>query len=693
MSFSSASFVAVFRRCLFVAGLLVVGAAAPAAEAPAPLTDIGEIRALPPERAAEDLPVHIRGVITRVTPHELFIQEGPEAIFVWRRNDPALAMGDYVEIRGLTHSGHFFPMIKEAEVTVLERRPLPPPLVLRPGELASARGDCQWVEIAGTVQTTEPRPGGALGLRVLYEDSLLRVEFTDPVESLSVQLIGARVRVRGVVSGFKTPQRRLTEPVLWSVLRPETFLVEAPGPADLFATPLTPLAALHAQSTGARSGELVRVAGTVTAQSAPDLVFVQDADRSLEIRLQQAARFVPGDRIEAVGFPGMGLAQAVLQSAFARRTAAGPPPVPRPLRAGELLDFRHEAALVGVTGELREIFRHHEGLAMLVAADGQAFSVDVAGSLLDSRTELPPAGSRISLVGICSIDRVTPPDTNQIVSPASVRLRLRSFDDLRVLSRPPWWTPQRLLAAVALLSLFALGALGWIWTLNRRVHAQTRIILGNAQKEAMLEERNRIAREFHDTLEQQLAGATILLDAIDTVVVEQPQRARDGLNTARAMLRHSLDEAQQAVADLHNNDLIEHDLDALIRQAVRERIAASGIRSEFRCTGTWPELDTMVKKHLLRMVQESVTNAVKHAAPSCITVSLHAAPDRVELQVADDGCGFSVQDRVRRGPGEFGLIGLQERAEKIGARLAIHSVPGSGTTVTVILPLTASTHV
>lgn len=87
--------------------MLVCAGASPAATL-TPLTDIREIRALAPERAAEKLPVKVRGVITRLTPHELFLQDGRDAIFVGRNDhDPALRTGDYIEVRGFTDSGHF----------------------------------------------------------------------------------------------------------------------------------------------------------------------------------------------------------------------------------------------------------------------------------------------------------------------------------------------------------------------------------------------------------------------------------------------------------------------------------------------------------------------------------------------------------------------------------------------------------
>lgn len=682
-----------FRRGLAGAVLLGGWSAGVSAEtAPgSPLTTIADIRALTFEQASRALPVNVRGVITRLTLYELFIQNGTDAIFVRQEGEDHanLRPGDYVEIRGATDPGHLSPYIKDPVIKVIGHPGLPDPQIVRYAELATLRSDCQWVEVSGVVRTVETKSGGVLTLRVLFDGQLLRVEVGPPSGSQAGHLLGARLRLRGVISGAKTTQRKLIEPALWVDFHPQTFMVDSPGPTDVFTAPLWSVGTLYEQGGGYPSEEMVRVSGIVTCQPGPQLVFVRDGMRNLEIRLQQPAALAIGDRIEAVGFPEMGIVQPVLQSALARRVAAGTPPPPSRLRAAQLLDFSHEAALVEVEGELREIFRHGDGLTLLLTDEGKAFNTDIAAAQVPVRAGLPPVGSRVSLVGICSIDRVTPPDVSQVVAPASFRLRLRSFDDLRVLSRPSWWTPGRLLAAVAVLSLLALGALGGIWILNRRVRAQTHIILGSAQKEAVLEERNRIAREFHDTLEQQLAGTTILLDAIDTVVVEQPQRARAVLHTARAMLRHSLDEAQQAVADLRNNDLIECDLDTLIAHAVRQRLHATGIRLKFQAAGVWPELDTMVKQHLLRMVQEAVTNAVKHAAPHCITVGLRAAADRVELEVSDDGCGFPVPERILGGPGQFGLLGLQERAGKIGAHLDLRSAPGQGTTVAVMLPLPA----
>jgi len=681
-----------FRRlpCLIFAGLLgscawSIGAETAGAKDRV-ITSIKEVRSLSPEEASLGLPVRLRGVVTRATSHEMFIQDDADAIFIWQlESRQEYNMGDYVEMTGTTFIGSFTPIVKEVSTTLLDHRALPEPRKVRYYDLLSGREDCRWVEIEGIVRSVEKRPSGDLKLLVSLDGASLRVMLESATPIRSMQLIGARLRLRGVVGGSKNSQHQIIEPVLWSADRPDTFFVDTPAPQDIFSVPIRPADALLVSHRNIFSGELTRVRGVVTGSASPNTVFVRDGKHGLEIRLQRQSPVAIGDQIEAVGFPEMGTIQPILKNSFARILAHGPPPAPLQTAAKQLLNVEREADLVQIKVELLELFRRDTGIVMVVSEGDVVFSADVDLSSPVDEREIPPVGSTLNLEGICQIDRLRPPDVYQLVTPASFRLHLSSLRDMQILSRPSWWTARRLLAVVALLSAFALGALGWIWSLNQRVRSQTNIILGNVENTAMLEERNRIARELHDTLEQQLAGATILLDAIATIITGQPERARDGLNTARAMLRHSLDEAQAAVSDLRNDDLFEQNLPTLIEAAVRERLQQTPISLDFHCEGTWPELGTVVKKHILRIVQESVTNAIKHASPSRITVVMLAANDRIELQVADNGCGFSVMDRKRRGPGEFGLIGLRERAEKIGAKLHIQSAPHWGTTVVVSL--------
>jgi signal transduction histidine kinase len=660
-----------------------------AAEAQSVLTHIGEIRAASAEIIAGKPRVHVKGVVTRSAPNELFIQDDTDAIFVWQPADhPDFKLGDLVEVVGNAVVGSFAPLIKAEHIDFLGRGVLPVPKQASFHELASGREDCHWVEVEGVVRTVEPTSWGCLILQLAVDGELLRVVVATPAVSapqVPPGLFGSRVRLRGVAAGSKTPQRRMVEPVLWGTYTPETFTVLETGPADVFSVPLHPAESLLAYGSDTLSERLTRVQGVVTAWHPPDLLFVRDGGHGFEIHVQQPVSLQVGARVEAVGFPEMGDIQPILQNAFVRVLSSGPPPLPTPIAASDHLDFAHEADLVEIAGELRDLSRRADGIVAVVSAGNVLFNAELGGNP-PSPAPLPAMGSRVVVTGIYHIDRLGPPNEGQLVRPASFRLHLRTLDDIRLIAAPPWWTARRLLIVLAILAASLVLALGWVWSLNRRVDRQTRIILDETRKSARFEERSRIAREFHDTLEQQLAGATIMLDAIAEMQAIQPQRAKESLDNVRAMLRHSLAEAQQSVLDLRDNEMVGCDLPSLIERSVRSLVDPTGVTVDFRFEGVWPDMDIVVKRHLLRIAQESVTNALKHAAPTRITVAARVLPDGIDLRVTDDGRGFDLQGGRPGGTGKFGLIGLRERADKVQGTLTIESAPNRGTTVAVSLP-------
>lgn len=298
----------------------------------------------------------------------------------------------------------------------------------------------------------------------------------------------------------------------------------------------------------------------------------------------------------------------------------------------------------------------------------------------------PEPGTRASFVGICQVDGRTN-DINQVASPAVFSLRLRSLDDVHVLSTPSWWSKRRLALAFGGLSALIVLAGAWIWSLRRTVAQQTRVIVAQTRAEATMEERDRIARELHDSLEQRLAGTTILLDAAARALADQAESARSHLDTARAMLRHSLDEAQRAVLDLRSRDLDGGDLVDGLEHSLRGLVANHPIRFSFERRGEHPRFDGVTENHLLRFAQEAVTNALKHAHATEIRVALWADPNELTLRVQDNGLGMELgREDTRAQAGQFGLIGMRERADKLRARLNIVSAEGRGTTIELIYP-------
>jgi signal transduction histidine kinase len=203
----------------------------------------------------------------------------------------------------------------------------------------------------------------------------------------------------------------------------------------------------------------------------------------------------------------------------------------------------------------------------------------------------------------------------------------------------------------------------------------------------VLEERARLAREIHDTLAQGFVGISSQLDAVAMCMPEDATPARSYLDMARRMARHSLTEARRSVMDLRASVLEGQSLAAAIESGTRLLTAGSGVDVAVEVTGTGAKLPEEMEQHLLRITQEAVTNALKHSGASRIGVKLHLDAHNLHLRIWDNGRGFDRQNVFSSRAGHFGLIGMRERAERLGGELRLASNPGEGTEVEVTVPL------
>ncbi|MBV8729872.1 MAG: hypothetical protein JO336_08695, partial [Acidobacteriia bacterium] len=208
----------------------------------------------------------------------------------------------------------------------------------------------------------------------------------------------------------------------------------------------------------------------------------------------------------------------------------------------------------------------------------------------------------------------------------------------------------------------------------------------------VLEERARLAREIHDTLAQGFVGISSQLDAVSMAMPNgnapgDLTKARQFLDLARKMARHSLTEARRAVMDLRASVLEGRDLAAALNSGAQVWTAGSGVEVEVDVSGESKVLPEDMEQHLLRIAQEGVTNVLKHAGASKIWVKLHMEARKLYLRIADNGRGFEQHDVFSTQGGHFGLLGMRERAERLGGELHLASHPGEGTQVEVTVPL------
>jgi signal transduction histidine kinase len=207
------------------------------------------------------------------------------------------------------------------------------------------------------------------------------------------------------------------------------------------------------------------------------------------------------------------------------------------------------------------------------------------------------------------------------------------------------------------------------------------IIRQKRRSSAVLEERNRIARELHDTLEQELAGITMQLDLAVDCFQQAPRVAEQALETARNMSRHSMVEARRSVWDLRCQLLEDGDLVSALTQIVEPLVPNEHAKIEVTIHGEAVRLPGPVEMNLLRIGQEAVANAVKHGRAQQVAIELRYKHDAVCLTVSDDGQGFAASQNSPTG--HFGLLDMRERAQSMGSQLIVESAPGCGTRIAV----------
>ncbi|HEX8912096.1 MAG TPA: sensor histidine kinase, partial [Humisphaera sp.] len=189
--------------------------------------------------------------------------------------------------------------------------------------------------------------------------------------------------------------------------------------------------------------------------------------------------------------------------------------------------------------------------------------------------------------------------------------------------------------------------------------------------------------------EQDLLGITMQLKATEKLL-DRPDRARDALSLASAMVRRSQAETHRAVWDLRERKPGQEGLVPTLRQAVAGLTTGVGGGApavEVRVDGAERELPPQTENHLLRVALEAVTNAFKHAAAKTVTVAVRYTDHRVELAVTDDGKGFDAAHPPPPISGHFGLFGMNERAAKLHGELTVTSQPGQGTQIRLVAPV------
>jgi two-component system NarL family sensor kinase len=201
-----------------------------------------------------------------------------------------------------------------------------------------------------------------------------------------------------------------------------------------------------------------------------------------------------------------------------------------------------------------------------------------------------------------------------------------------------------------------------------------------------VEERNRLAREIHDTLAQGLTGIALRLETADALLESKAdiQQVQKIIRQALEQTRANLEEARRSVLDLRAAPLEGKHLAEAMEEYIAELPRPNGLKITLNIASANRPLPVRLEAGLFRIAQEALANAIEHAAAEQVLVDLVTGPEEVILTVSDNGQGF---DPNQIATGRYGLLGLNERTKLLGGNLDIKSQRGSGTRVEVRLPL------
>lgn len=604
--------------------------------------------------------------------------------------------GDRLRVTGAVWDSYVAPIIVPSRIKWLESGPMPEAVEVNLIEMRGNRFASQWVRVYGVVQAVKLNardgpwlieigtPHGRFSLRLPQEPGVDPAEWIDA----EVSIRGVCLNIfndRGESIGIRVHTNGGSDITLLSTPAEDPFAVGESQIGRLL--PFTP----HETMPRRR-----KISGVVTLSRSGDFLYLQQGDRGVKVNTTDPTAFQPGDLVEAAGFISMEKHHAEMQHALLRKTGRTTPPEPLQITTHwpDLIRPPHaNAPIRDVNGRLLEL----DGVLELDGEDGEGRWLSVLSEgfaaevrLPERMKEIPRRGSLVRLTGICELRYPDVDLVEDFIRPNGMRLLLRDPADLTVVQAASWWTPQRLWMVVGAAGALLAMALVWVSTLTRKVQQRGMQLAGEISvrkmAEARAEERTRMAEELHDTLAQGLTGVSMQIEAAERAHGQRPEALPRHLKLAGQILNAARDEVRRTLWNLRSGLLDTGDIIGSI-QAIASNLSPDKKPAiSCRSAGQARPLPDSVAHALLRITQEAMSNAVKHADAAHIEVVVEFRESEVILVIRDDGHGFDTDAATGMAASHFGLQGMRDRTRRLNGTFEIESKPGCGTTVKVTVP-------
>ncbi len=503
-------------------------------------------------------------------------------------------------------------------------------------------------------------------------------------------IIGAEVIVAGVVNPYVHTNRRQIGRTL-GLHKTGGITIIKPAPSDPFAVPEMGDVRREHPSRFAFLGRR-RMTGRVLAvwDSQRLLLCPRDGHVS-NVDLSDGPVPTVGDFIEIAGFPETDLFRVNLTRAIWRRAEPFAYDEAAPLDVSPSDIVSQTGGVSKIVADFHGKTIRLRGVVAKIPDEGPTFYLDCEGRLVAVETDTARdalngivPGCIVEATGICVMETESWRPNAPFPRMKGFFLVQRSAEDLRVVSRPSWWTARRIGVVAVVLALAVLVVVAWNAALRRRAKVLAdRYRAADAarmESELRMRERNALATELHDTIAQNLAGAMFHLRTAGMAARRRGDAETEGkVQVASSSVHSCLSQLRDNLWDLRNGLAAGENLADAVARAVKPHLHGAKFRIEMDVGSE--RLGEKFAHAVVCALREFTINAVRHGGAKNVSISGVREGDMLSFSVEDDGRGFDVASRPGVDEGHFGLQGVRERIRMFGGDLKIESEIGKGTVV------------
>lgn len=501
------------------------------------LTSVAAVAALSKYEAARQLPVTLEATVTYYHPvfRYTFLQDGGSVVFAMAPPGTQLAAGDRVKVRGRTHV-EYSPDIFADRIEVLHHGELPKPKVASYDEMMSGKLDCRLVTIRGRVRTADLviRPDVRSPatfttylsyLELATDGGYINLIVNENDKDVLKDLLAAEIEATGVAGGVYDGKWHQTGAVLRAFDFKAVKVLERAS-QDPWTLPITQMSGILAGAHVVDTTKRVRVNGTITYNQPGyyrpgSATVIQNGTESLWVESLSGEPLKVGDLADATGIPAVENGAPVLRHAEIRDMGEDLPIVPLKVTSEDLANAdvagRHHYDLVSVEGTVVMQVREASGDRYVLSDGAQVFAAvfrhpDPSSQLPIPRERIIPAGTRVRVTGICTLQ-----DTTLFTGKAPFDILLRSLDDIEVVANPPVLNLRNMAVASALLLLLVVGAGISNRLLRQTVRRQTIALTNRIEREAALERRMAQLEQRRSSILEGISGSAPLASILEEV--------------------------------------------------------------------------------------------------------------------------------------------------------------------------------